>query len=37
MQAKGVNVENMMEKKQIAYQDRARECVAFPQGQSLIY
>ena len=31
-QEKGVIVENMMEIKQITYQDRERECVAFSQG-----
>ena len=27
----------MMERKQITYQDHARKCVAFPQGQSSTY
>ena len=37
MQIKGVPVENMMERKQTTYQDSARKCVAFQQGQNPIY
>ena len=37
IQVKGVIVENMLERRKITNQDRARECVALPQGQSPMY